>query len=125
VLNTRTRSAGVIMGQGDQWPTLRYLDQPEKWKVGDRLITSGLGGTFPKGLNIGKIVKIKSASDMFYPELRVQPNVPLDKIEEAIVLPPGTPEMPVPTPKPTPTPDPNATPKPSPKPSAKPSAKPR
>ncbi|MDB5102018.1 MAG: rod shape-determining protein MreC [Cyanobacteria bacterium RYN_339] len=128
VLNTRTRSAGVIMGQGDQWPTLRYLDQPEKWKVGDRLITSGLGGTFPKGLSIGKIVKIRSASDMFYPELRVQPNVPLDKIEEALVLPPGMPEMPIPTPKPTPTPgvggtDPNS-PKQSPPPSAKPSAKP-
>lgn len=120
VLNSRTRSAGVAMGQGDQWPTLRYLDQPEKWKVGDRLVTSGLGGTFPKGLTLGKIVKIKSASDMFYPELRVQPNVPLDKIEEALVLPPGLTEMPVPTPKPVASPSPGTSPKPSPAPSAKP-----
>lgn len=128
VLDTRTRSAGVVMGQGDQWPSLRYLDQPEKWKVGDRLITSGLGGSFPKGLAIGKIVKIKSASDMFFPELRVQPNVALDKLEEVIVLPPGLAEMPAPSPRPAPSgspsgkasesPKPGASGKPSPKPSA-------
>jgi rod shape-determining protein MreC len=112
VLNARTRSAGVVMGQGDQWPSLRYLDQPEKWKVGDRLITSGLGGSFPKGLAIGKIVKIKSASDMFFPELRVQPNVPLDTIEEGILLPPGLVEMPVPTPKPEASPKPGESAKP-------------
>lgn len=109
VLNTRLRAAGVIMGQGDQLPLLRYLDQPEKWKVGDRLITSGLGGTYPKGLTIGKIVKIKSASDMFYPELRVQPAVPLTRIEEVYILPPGIVEMPVPTPRPTASVDQGAT----------------
>ena len=123
VLNTRTRSAGIVMGQGDQWPTLRYLDQPEKWKVGDRLITSGLGGSFPKGLAIGKIVKIKSASDMFFPELRVQPNVPLDKIEEGIVLPEGLHQMPAPPAAPAKA-DAAATGSPRPKPSARPSPKP-
>lgn len=124
VLNTRTRSAGVAMGQGDEWPTLRFLDQPEKWRVGDKLITSGLGGTFPKGLAIGKIVKIKSASDMFFPELRVQPNVPLDRIEEVIVLPPGLEQMPVPTPRPTTAPAASARPEPGAKPAPKASGKP-
>ncbi len=119
----RTRSAGVIHGQGDEWPTLRFLDQPEKWKVGDRLVTSGLGGIFPKGLTVGKVVQIKKASDMFQPELRVQTNVALGRLEEVILLPPGIAAMPVPSPKPKPSPTgspkPGGSPKPKPSPGAR------
>ncbi|HEY9723409.1 MAG TPA: rod shape-determining protein MreC [Oscillatoriaceae cyanobacterium] len=108
VLDTRTRSAGVVQGQGDAWPVLRYMEQPEKWKVGDLLITSGLGGIYPKGLPVGHIVQLKTASDSFFPELRVQPAVDLGRLEEVVVLPPGISEMPVPTPKPTTAPAKNA-----------------
>lgn len=114
VLNTRTRSSGVVQGQGDRWPMLRYMEQPEKWRVGDRLVTSGLGGVFPKGLPVGRIVKLKSDQESYFPELRVETSVGLDRLEEVIVLPPRLTAMP--TPKPVPTP------KPSPKPSAKPSS---
>jgi rod shape-determining protein MreC len=106
VLNSRTRSAGVIQGQGDSWPVLRYMEQPEKWKVGDRLITSGLGGVYPKGLLVGRIVKLKTASNALIPDLRVEPIVSLDKLEEVVVMPPGIAAMP--TPQPTATPAPKA-----------------
>lgn len=106
VLNTRTRSSGVVQGQGDRWPMLRYMEQPEKWRVGDRLVTSGLGGVFPKGLPVGRIVKLKSDAETYFPELRVEPSVELDKLEEVVVLPPRIAAMP--TPKPTPTPAPKA-----------------
>lgn len=143
VLNTRTRSTGVMQGQGDAWPALRYMEQPEKWKMGDRLITSGLGGSVPKGLPVGKIVRLKNEKGtpgapvqaLLFPELRVASAVDLDKLEEILVLPPGltampTPPPPPPKPKPSPTPSPKpgekAKPgaKPAPKPSAKPSRSP-
>ena len=114
VLNTRTRSLGVVQGQGDRWPMLRYMEQPEKWKVGDRLVTSGLGGVFPKGLPVGEIVKLKSDAETYFPELRVQTTVELNKLEEVIVLPPRLVAMPTPTPKPTPKPTASPSAKPSP-----------
>lgn len=125
VVNTRTRSAGVMQGQGDSWPALRYMEQPEKWRMGDRLITSGFGGTFPKGLVVGKIVRLKNEKGepgapvqaLLFPELRVATAVELDKLEEVQVLPPGLTAMPTPPPPPP-------RPKPSPSPSAKPGAKP-
>ncbi|MFP5504096.1 MAG: rod shape-determining protein MreC, partial [Candidatus Sericytochromatia bacterium] len=111
VINMRTRSAGVVVGQGDGWPVLRYMEQPEKWKVGDRLITSGLGSIYPKGILVGKIIRLKTAENTFFPELRVEPAVELERLEEVIMMPPGLAAMPTPTPKPTPKPSPSATPK--------------
>lgn len=111
VINTRTRSAGVVVGQGDAWPVLRYMEQPEKWKVGDRLITSGLGSIYPKGLLVGKIVRLKSSENTFFPELRVETAVELERLEEVLLMPPGLAAMPTPTPKPTPKPTPTPSPK--------------
>lgn len=116
VLNTRTRSAGVVQGQGDPYPVLRYMEQPEKWKVGDRLITSGLAGTFPKGLPVGKIVKLQNAETGVSSDLRVQSQVAMDTIEEVILMPPGLVEMPTPPPKPKPSPKPSGSPAPKPTP---------
>lgn len=114
VINMRTRSAGVVVGQGDGWPVLRYMEQPEKWKVGDRLITSGLGSIYPKGILVGKIIRLKSAENTFFPELRVESAVELERLEEVLMMPPGLAAMPTPTPKPTPKPtaSPSATPRP-------------
>lgn len=132
IINTRTRSAGVMQGQGDAWPALRYMEQPEKWKMGDRLITSGFGGTIPKGLPVGKIVRLKTENGapgapvqaLLFPELRVASAVELDKLEEIMVLPPGLAAVPTPPPPPTPKPTPKPSASPSAKPGAKPSARP-
>lgn len=118
IINLRTRSAGVMQGQGDAWPILRYMEQPEKWKVGDRLVTSGFGGTFPKGLAVGRVVKLKdersamnsSLQPAIFPELRVATYVDLPRLEALMVLPPGLKAMPVP-PAPSPKPSPSASPK--------------
>ncbi|MEB3223972.1 MAG: rod shape-determining protein MreC [Candidatus Sericytochromatia bacterium] len=113
VLNTRNRYAGVMQGQGDKWPVLRYLERPDRWRIGDRLISSGLGGTFPKGLPVGRIVQLQNEKErpgtsvqaMLYADLRVVPAVDLDALEEVLVLPAGLPAMPAPpTPAPRPSP---------------------
>jgi rod shape-determining protein MreC len=130
IVNGRTRSAGIMQGQGDAWPALRYMEQPEKWRMGDRLVTSGFGGTFPKGLVVGKIVRLKnekgqtgsSVQALLFPELRVATAVELDKLEEVWVLPAGLTAMPTPPP-PSPRPKPAAGP--SATPGAKPTSKPR
>ncbi|MEB3330294.1 MAG: rod shape-determining protein MreC [Candidatus Sericytochromatia bacterium] len=129
VLNTRNRYAGVMQGQGDKWPVLRYLDRPERWHIGERLISSGLGGAFPKGLQVGRIVQLQNEKErpgtsvqaMLYADLRVVPAVDLEALEEVLVLPAGLPAMPEPpAPSPRPSrPGPGAA-KPSPRPAGAP-----
>lgn len=124
VINARTRAAGVIQGRSDAWPVLRFTEQPDKWRVGDRLLTSGLGGIYPKGIHVGTIVKLQSgAAQALFADLRVQPAAPLDRLEEVVVMPPGIPAMPTPPP---PSPKPSASPgaSPTPAPSARPSRAP-
>jgi rod shape-determining protein MreC len=126
VLDTRNRYAGVMQGQGDKWPVLRYLERPERWRIGDRLVSSGLGGAFPKGLQVGRIVQLQNEKErpgtsvqaMLYADLRVVPAVDLDALEEVLVLPAGLPAMPEP-PAPSPRPSPTGAP-----PAAKASTKP-
>jgi rod shape-determining protein MreC len=117
VLDTRNRYAGVMQGQGDKWPVLRYLERPERWRIGDRLVSSGLGGAFPKGLQVGRIVQLQNEKErpgtsvqaMLYADLRVVPAVDLDALEEVLVLPAGLPAMPEP-PAPSPRPSPAGSP---------------
>lgn len=110
VINARTRAAGVIQGRSDAWPVLRFTEQPDRWKVGDHLLTSGLGGIYPKGIAVGTIVKLQAgAAQALFSDLRVQPAARLDRLEEVVVMPPGIPAMPTPPP-PSPTPTPGASP---------------
>jgi len=54
--------------------------------VGDRVITSGLGGVFPSGLRVGTVLSVKS--DTYTPGkvAEVEPAVDLEKIEGVLLL---------------------------------------
>ena len=54
--------------------------------VGEMVITSGLGGIFPKGLPVGKISRMKEASGEFFKEIEVTPSVDFSKLEEVLVI---------------------------------------
>ncbi len=72
---------------GDNAPTLQLVHIPPDVRVavGDRLITSGVGGIYPAGLPVGVISEIAGSS------VRVQPLADLDRLELVQILDPGTP----------------------------------
>ena len=57
VLIDRTDARAILAGDGSQTPRLDYLRGQAPVKVGDRVLTSGDGGIFPRGLPIGTAVK--------------------------------------------------------------------
>src|SRR5262245_56866756 len=56
----RTRVDGVLEWEFGNQPVLnlRYVSSQEDVKVGDRVVTSGLGGIFPMGIRIGTVAKV-------------------------------------------------------------------
>jgi rod shape-determining protein MreC len=57
VLVDRTNARAILTGDGGPNPKLAYLRGAEPVMAGDRILTSGDGGMFPRGLPIGVAVK--------------------------------------------------------------------
>lgn len=76
---------GLVYGtiKGD-YLEMRYLSKKTKAKLGDRIITSGLGSIYPKGILIGKISEIKV--DGFYKTAMVIPAVDFYRMEEVLLI---------------------------------------
>ena len=58
----------------------------ESVRAGDVVVTSGLGGTFPKGLLVGEVTKIKNQPSSLYQDITLAPSADLNGLEEVIVL---------------------------------------
>ncbi|MBJ7412931.1 MAG: rod shape-determining protein MreC [Phenylobacterium sp.] len=57
VMIDRTNARAILTGDGGPNPKLEYLRGQEPVKTGDRILTSGDGGVFPRGLPVGVAVK--------------------------------------------------------------------
>lgn len=95
VVSVRTRAPGVVMGAGGGRLSLRFIDRPEAWRPGDRVVSSGLGGVYPKGLLVGQLVAGQPGLDG-EPVTSVLPAADLHRVEEVLVLPPGLRALPAP-----------------------------
>jgi len=57
VLLVRTNGRAILSGDGGGSPKLDYVRSSLALKEGDRVLTSGDGGVFPRGLPVGTVVK--------------------------------------------------------------------
>jgi rod shape-determining protein MreC len=81
----RTRARAICHGDGDGM-SLDYLPLTDDVQVGDLLVTSGLGGGFPKGLIVGAVTRVdKQGFDMFQ-TVKVEPAVDFDHLEEVLII---------------------------------------
>ena len=86
VLVQRTRSRGIVSGSLDSATVLKYMKRSEDVQVGDRLITSGLDGVFPKGLLAGTVIKVNKQSLGLFQSVEVLPAVQSALVEEVLVV---------------------------------------
>ena len=83
----RSRINGIAQGQGRDYLKLRYLPRDADVVVGDLVVSSGLGGIFPKGLIIGKVIETKKENAYgLFKEARIAPTVDFSKMEEIFVI---------------------------------------
>jgi len=85
VLVQRTRDAAVVEGRAGPVLRLRYLPRDSGIRPGDLLVTSGLGGVFPRGIRVGTVRAILPKAGLFL-EAEVTPAADLDRIEEVLIL---------------------------------------
>jgi len=83
----RTRDTGVIKPSISEEGMLEmsYITTDADVVPGDKIVTSGLGGIYPKGIAIGQVVEVAndSSSDM---KVIVQSNIDLAHVEEVVVI---------------------------------------
>lgn len=62
------------------------IPQAVKVKVGDDVLTSGLGGNFPKGLKIGQIATLNSSDVQLFQQAEVAPYVDFGRLSAVEVI---------------------------------------
>jgi len=82
----RSRARGVVKGGGNGQCSLEFTLRDEDVKVGDTVVTSGIGGAFPKGIKIGEVTMVKKGAYGIFQTIDVHPAVNIARLEEVLVL---------------------------------------
>lgn len=99
----RTGARGRIRGLGhavDDQLELSEVLRSQDLKIGDRVMTSGLGRVFPKGLPIGEVITVKSQTGAQHLAAQVVSYVDFGRIEYVSVVISGSREDAIVTPEP-------------------------
>jgi rod shape-determining protein MreC len=82
----RTRTHGIVEGVFNFKCALKYITRNEPIEVGDKLITAGVGGIYPKGVKVGMITDITKENFGMTLSIEVVPSVDFEKLEEVMVM---------------------------------------
>jgi rod shape-determining protein MreC len=85
-IDERSRARGVIEGLNEEACMLRYALRTDDIQNGDVLISSGLGGIFPKGIPIGTVARVNRKAFGITQDVEVRPSVEFRKIEEVLIV---------------------------------------
>jgi rod shape-determining protein MreC len=85
VLLQDSRTQGIIKGTGTNY-RLHYVLKNNAVQPGDLLVTSGLGGVFPKGLPVGTVTSVVSNRRGMFLDIEVEPVVDFAKLENVLVI---------------------------------------
>ena len=81
----RTRVQGMVVGRGSGPLAMIYLPAYADVVPGDRVVTSGLGGVFPRGYGIGVVTRVDDPTGVSKTAW-IEPEVDYGAIEEVLVL---------------------------------------
>jgi len=83
-----TRTPGVVEGTADNSGYLRMMYLPKEVPVREKqdVISSGLGGIFPKGLPIGRITQVEIEANGLVKYAIIRPFVDFNRLEEVLII---------------------------------------
>lgn len=82
----RTRDEGIVEGTTQGRVRLKYIPMLSGVRDGDRVVTSGLVGGFPRGLAIGTITGIDKEEGALFQTAELAPEVDVNHVEEVLVI---------------------------------------
>lgn len=81
-----SRAQGVLKGSAGGTLHLTLIATDQSVSVGDSVVTSGLGGVYPKGLPLGRVLSVnKNDGDLYY-TIVVEPPSSAESFEEVLVI---------------------------------------
>jgi len=82
----RSRVRGIVEGLTDTLCQLKFALRVDDIQPGDLLLSSGLGGNFPKGVPVGSVIKVTRKSYGITQKVEVKPSVDFARLEEVMVV---------------------------------------
>jgi rod shape-determining protein MreC len=86
VMVQRTRTPGVAEGEPAGTVRLKFMARDGGVQAGDLVVTSGLGGVFPKGVPVGRVRAVEDRGSALFHYARVEPVVDFSRVEEVLLL---------------------------------------
>ena len=80
------RAEGIVRGSLDGLLYLQNVDADVQVSVGDLVLTSGLGGSYVRGLLIGTVVKVEGSAGDATRTIVVSPNDTVSVLEDVLVV---------------------------------------
>jgi len=81
-----SRATGVVEGQVGGSLAMKYIPQQDTVNVNDIVLTSGLGGNFPKMLIIGQVTAVYQRDIEMFQQADIRPTVDFNNLEIVLVI---------------------------------------
>ena len=82
----KNRVQGMLRGSADGTLQLTLVGIDQDVSVGDMVVTSGLGGVYPKGLPLGTVISVEKPEGSVYYKIIVDPIAHSKTLEEVLVI---------------------------------------
>jgi rod shape-determining protein MreC len=84
-----SRAVGIVSGRNEGGLIMRHILQQETIHTGDLVITSGVGGTIPAGIPVGKVVRVQKRNVEMFQEAILEPATDTSKLERLYAVHPN------------------------------------
>jgi rod shape-determining protein MreC len=88
-IDERSRVTGIVQGTGRNQLRFGYVSATEDIQKDDVIVSSGLGGVFPKGYRLGTVVRRSDAENGLMAEIVLVPAVDFASLDYVFILPPA------------------------------------
>lgn len=82
----RSRDEGIVQGTAQGSVRVKYLPPLSRVEIGDIVVTSGLTGQYPRGLQIGHVRRLQKSDADLFQSAEVEPMVDFSKLEGVLVV---------------------------------------
>ena len=82
----KNRVQGVLRGSANGTVKLTLVPIDTDVAIGDLIVTSGLGGIYPKGMPLGKVSSVEKPEGALYATIVVEPISSVHQAEEVLVI---------------------------------------
>lgn len=88
VILESSRATGIMIGQNPRSTQtyLQYIDLQIDVEEGEKVVTSGMGGVFPKGILVGTIFKVEKKNYGLFHDLYIEPAVNFSILENVYIV---------------------------------------